>query len=94
MGYRDGAEDVRQFRRACAEGKVAPAPSLLLRSAMAEARTISDPAGNQKLCKGSEGGRRMRAKDDACAAAILGVSAGVRSGLHLAPRGGVYMGMV
>ena len=29
MGYRDGAEDVRQFRRACAEGKVAPSPSLL-----------------------------------------------------------------
>ena len=94
MGYRDGAEDVRQFRRACAEGKVAPSPSLLLQSAMAEARTISDPAGNQKLCNGSEGGRRMRAKDDASAAAILAVSAGVRSGLHLAPRGGVYMGMV
>ncbi len=36
----------------------------------------------------------MRAKDDASAAAILGVSAGVRSGLHLAPRGGVYLGMI
>ena len=36
----------------------------------------------------------MRAKDDASAAAILAVSAGVRSGLHLAPRDGVYMGMV
>ena len=94
MGYRDGAEDVRQFRRACAEGRVAPSPSLLLRSAMAEARTMSDPAGNQKLCKGSEGGRRMRAKDDASAAAILGVSAGVRSGLHLAPRGGIYLGRI
>ena len=94
MGYRDGAEDVRQFRRACAEGKVAPSPSLLLRSAMAEARTISDPAGNAKLCKGSEGRRRMRAKDDASAAAILAVSAGVRAGLHLAPRDGVYLGMV
>ena len=94
MGFKDGAEDVRQFRRACAEGRVAPSPSLLLRSAMAEARTVSDPAGNAKLCKGSEGGRRMRAKDDAAAAAILAVSAGVRSGLHLAPRGGVYMGMV
>ena len=94
MGFMDGGEDVRIFRRACAEGKVAPSPSLLLRGAMAEARTISDPAGNQKLCKGSKGGRRMRAKDDAAAATILAVSAGVRSGLHLAPRGGVYMGMV
>ena len=94
MGFMDGGEDVRTFRRACAEGKVAPSPSLLLRGAMAEARTISDPAGNAKLCKGSEGGRRQRAKDDAAAAAILAVAAGVRSGLHLSPCGGLYLGMV
>ena len=94
MGYQDGGEDVRHFRCACAEGKVAPSPSLLLRSAMAEARTMSDPAGNSKLCKGSEGGRRMRAKDDAAAAAILAVSAGIRSGLQAGPRAGVYLGMV
>ena len=93
MGYRDGAEDIRQFRRACAEGKVAPSPSLLLRSAMAEARTISDPSGNQKLAKGSEGGRRMRAKDDASAAAILAVSAGVRQPAKPKPRWR-YAGMV
>ena len=30
MGYRDGGEDVRQFRRLCLEGKVTPWPSLLL----------------------------------------------------------------
>ena len=71
MGFKDGAEDVRAFRRACADGRVAPAPSLLLRSAMAEARTVSDPAGNAKLSKGSQGGRRLRARDDAAAAAIL-----------------------
>ena len=52
MGFKDGAEDVRGFRRACAEGRVTPAPSLLLRSAMAEARTVSDPAGNAKLSEG------------------------------------------
>ncbi len=79
MGYRDGAEDVRSFRRACAEKKVVPQPSLLLRSAMAEARTISDPAGNSKLSKGTQGGRRLRARDDAAAAAILAVSAGCRT---------------
>ena len=78
MGFKDGAEDVRAFRRACADGRVTPAPSLLLRSAMAEARTISDPAGNAKLSKGSQGGRRLRARDDAAAAAILAVAAGVR----------------
>lgn len=78
MGYADGGADVRAFRRACAEGQVTPAPSLLLRSAMAEARTINDPAGNAKLSKGSQGGRRLRARDDAAAAAVLAVSAGVR----------------
>ena len=78
MGYQDGAADVRAFRRACADGRVTPAPSLLLRSAMAEARTVSDPAGNAKLSKGSQGGRRLRARDDAAAAAILAVAAGTR----------------
>ena len=78
MGFRDGAEDVRGFRKACADRRVIPAPSLLLRSAMAEARTVSDPAGNAKLSKGSQGGRRARARDDAAAAAILAVAAGAR----------------
>ena len=84
MGYQDGAADVRAFRRACADSRVVPVPSLLLRSAMAEARTISDPAGNAKLSKGSQGGRRLRARDDAAAAAILAVAAGVRR--QVAPR--------
>lgn len=92
MGYQDGAEDVRAFRPAFATGQVVPLPSLLLRSAMAEARTVTDPTGNAKLCKGSEGGRRMRARDDA--AGILTLSAGVRHGLHLKRGEGVYMGMV
>ena len=78
QGFKDGGEDVRQFRRACAEGRVTPIKSLLLRSSMAEARTTADPAGNAKLAKGSQGGRRVRARDDAAAAAILAVSAGVR----------------
>ena len=78
MGFKDGAEDVRGFRKVCADGRVVPATSLLLRSAMAEARTICDPAGNAKLCKGSQGGRRVRARDDAAAAAILAVAAGAR----------------
>ena len=78
--------DVRDFRRAVLEGKVTPQPSLLLRSAMAEARTVSDPAGNAKLSKGSQGGRRARARDDAAAAAILAVSAGYRRGDAPTPR--------
>ena len=78
MGYQDGAADVRAFRRSCLNGRVLPEPSLLLRSAMAEARTISDASGNHKLAKGSEGGRRFRARDDAAAAGILAVSLGAQ----------------
>ena len=78
QGFKDGGEDVRGFRRAILEGRATPAPSLLLRSAMAEARVVTDPAGNSKLAKHSEGGRRHRARDDAAAAAILAVAAGAR----------------
>ena len=78
MGYKDGAEDVREFQRACLQGNVTPVPTLLLRSAMSEARAVSDPAGNAKLSKGTQGGRRLRARDDAAAAAILAVAAGAR----------------
>ena len=78
QGFKDGAEDVRLFRRACLEGKVTPAPSLLLRYAMSEARVVMDPAGNAKLAKATEGNRRLRARDDAAAAAILAVASGAR----------------
>ena len=52
----------------------------LLRYAMGEARVTTDPAGNSKLAKSSEGGRRARARDDAAAASILAVAAGTRQG--------------
>ena len=39
---------------------------------------MSDPAGNAKLSKGSQGGRRLRARDDAACAPILAVAEGVR----------------
>ena len=84
-GFKDGAQDVRDFRRAVLGDLVRPAESLLLTSAMAEARVTSDPAGNAKLSKGSQGGRRQRARDDAAAAAILAVAAGYRE-WHAAPR--------
>ena len=86
MGFKDGAVDVRGFRRALADGRVTPIPSLLLRSAMSEARTVSDPAGNSKLSKSTQGGRRLRARDDAAAAAILAVAAGVRRPAQPRPR--------
>ncbi len=74
MGWRDGSEDVRGFRRAVLSGKVVAPRSLLIRAALAEARTVSDPAGNMKLSKGSQGGRRSRARDDVACAILLAVS--------------------
>ena len=57
QGFRDGGEDLRDFRRACLEGHVTPGKSLLMRSAMGEARVVTDPAGNSN-CQ-----RRRRAGD-------------------------------
>ena len=51
----DGAEDVRAFRRAVLEDRVAPGRSLLLRAALSEARTVADPSANEKLAKGIRG---------------------------------------
>ena len=78
MGFMDGGEDVRDFRAACLSEAVHPHESLLLRSALAEARTVTDAAGNSKLSKAMQGGRRMRARDDVIAAAILAIAAGWR----------------
>ena len=86
MGYKDGADDVRRFRAACLDGQVHPRRSLLLRSAMAQARVVTDTAGNAKLAKGVEGGRRLRARDDAVAAAILAVAEGSRMPVAQRPR--------
>ena len=88
----DGGVDLEAFRRSCLSGKVTPEVSLLLRSAMREARSIADPAGNEKLCKATEGGRRLRARDDAAAAAILAVAEGSRRGAMSTSR--AYLGIV
>ena len=81
MGWRDGTEDVRRFRAAVFEGQVRAPRSLLLRSALAEARVVSDMAGNEKLAKGSQAGRRALGRDDAVAALVLAVAEGVRRGV-------------
>ena len=78
QGFKDGGEDVRRFRRAILSGHVRPEESLLLTSALAEARVVGDPAGNWKLSKAAQGGRRLRARDDAAAATILAVAEGAR----------------
>lgn len=69
QGFQDGGADVREFRAAMLARRVRPPESLLLRAGMAEARVVGDPAGNWKLAKNAQGGRRAAARDDACAAA-------------------------
>nr|WP_245468660.1 terminase large subunit [Mesorhizobium sp. M1E.F.Ca.ET.063.01.1.1] len=73
FGWKDGSEDIERFRRALFDGHVQTRPSLLLRSAMADAITLIDPAGNHKLAKARSLGRI-----DAAAAAILAVAEGNR----------------
>ena len=78
QGYRDGGEDVRLWRRACVGKRVYTTENLVLRSALAEAVVVTDAAGNSKLAKAGEGGRRGLARDDAIAASILAVAEGMR----------------
>jgi len=73
QGFRDGGEDCERFRRACFDGKVKAAPSLLLRSAFADAVTLRDPANNLKLAKARSNGRI-----DAASASVLAVAEGMR----------------
>lgn len=73
QGFRDGSEDCERFRRAAYDGNVKTTPSLLLRSAFADAVVLRDPANNLKLTKSRSTGRI-----DAAAATILAVSEGAR----------------
>ena len=80
-GWKDGSEDLRRFVRAVMERRVSVRVSLLLRSAIGEARTLADPGGNLKLAKNSQSGRRLRARDDVAAAAVIAVAEADRRGV-------------
>ena len=73
QGFRDGGEDCERFRRAAFDGQIQASPSLLLRSAFADAVTLRDPANNLKLAKARSTGRI-----DAAAATVLAVAEGAR----------------
>lgn len=73
MGWKDGAEDVERFRQAVFDGQIKAVPSLLMRSALSDAVTVADMAGNAKLAKARSLGRI-----DAAAAAVLAVAEGRR----------------
>ncbi|MBD2840770.1 terminase large subunit domain-containing protein [Erythrobacter rubeus] len=73
FGWKDGSEDIERTRRAVFEGEVRTVPSLLLRSAFADAITLVDPAGNHKLAAGRSTGRV-----DPVAATVVAVAQGQR----------------
>ncbi|MEM9782353.1 MAG: terminase TerL endonuclease subunit [Pseudomonadota bacterium] len=81
MGFRDGGEDVERFKRAVFDGRVRCAPSLLMRSALADAVCLRDPAGNAKLAKA-----RSKGRIDPAAAAVLAVAEGARQSARPAVR--------
>ena len=78
MGWTDGPGRIRDFRRAAGGGKVRARRALLIRQAFANARTVSDSMGSEKIIKGGVPGRKRTARDDVAVAALLAVSEGQR----------------
>ena len=60
--------------------------ALLIRQAFANARTISDSMGAEKIIKGGAPGRKRIARDDVAVAALLAVSEGARLPARRRPR--------
>lgn len=85
QGFRDGGEDCERFRRAAYDGRVKSRPSLLLRSAFADAVCLRDPANNLKLAKARSMGRI-----DAASAAVLAVAEGARQSGRRPAHGGRF----
>ena len=78
MGWTDSPGRIRDFRRQIGAGKVWARPRLLIRQAMANARTVSDSMASEKVIKGGASGRKRTARDDVAIAALLAVSEGAR----------------
>lgn len=79
QGFKDGSEAVRAFQKAVSTAALYPVkPSILLTSGLGEAVIVSDPAGNSKLAKNTQGGRRKNARDDVVSAALLAVEFGLK----------------
>lgn len=71
--WKDSNEDCERFRRACFEGHVKTSPSLLLRSAFADAVVTRDDMNNLKLTKARSTGRI-----DSVQASVIAVAEGIR----------------
>ena len=85
QGFKDGAEDVRQFRKAVLSGSVHAKRCLTWRVTLSGSRVETDPAGNAKLSKKSQ-----KARDDLAAAAIIAIAEGYRQANKPAAKAPVY----
>ena len=83
-GLKDSPGRVRDFRRSVKGGKVWAQPRLLIRQSLANARTVSDSMGEERLIKGGVTGRKRTARDDVAVSIVAAVSEGSR--LPDAPR--------
>lgn len=73
QGWKDSGEDTERFRQFVFDQRVRAKPSLLLRSAFADAVVLVDPAGSAKIAKARSLGRI-----DAAAASVLAIAEGSR----------------
>lgn len=83
MGWRDASEDIERFRRAVFDRRLAVAPSLLMRSALEGAVTLTDDGGNSKITKS-----KSTSRIDPASAAVLAVGEGQRMLARPAPGAG------
>ena len=77
LGWASAGPAVKETRRAIMKREVKVNKSLLFRMALAEARLKADDAGNWKLAKNSDNGRRLRGRDDPILAATLAIHNGI-----------------
>ena len=73
-GFYSATEDLRRFRRRVFSGWVKVEAKMIWRWCLSNARTISNPAGDEKIAKTGSPGRSARGRDDMIAAAIIGVA--------------------
>lgn len=73
-GAKTGEQNIRAFEAAVLGATFNLARCDLLRFAVSEARIVTDSSGNRKIATGSQGGRRLRARDDAAVALVLAVA--------------------
>ncbi|MDE0063926.1 MAG: hypothetical protein OXP09_21720, partial [Gammaproteobacteria bacterium] len=74
----DAFDDLEDFRKAVLDGHCIPEESLLLRSAISEARVFTNSSEQRKLARQGQAGRRQNARDDAIAASLVAVAQGYR----------------